>query len=220
MAMEAMNMVAAGGFSGVSYHLRRCPQGLASVLRQKTTTFGSRQSKLDHLTVPHKIVLSFQPRPLILSELLRDFQRAIAAPVHCPLPVIAAVHGACVGAGFDLITSADVRLCSADAWFQVKEVDVGLAADVGTLARLTKVVGSESWAREIAFTARRVGADEALSRGLVSQVLPSREALMKVRIRQTVFSRAIAPPDHLLLDRPHNIEPLISRWELDKFKYC
>ncbi len=53
--MAAMNMVSAGGFSGVSFHLRRCPQGVASVLCKKTTIFGSRRSKLDHLTVSSRV---------------------------------------------------------------------------------------------------------------------------------------------------------------------
>ncbi len=52
MAMVTMNMVSTGRFSGVSFHLRRCPQGVASVLCKKTPIFGSQRSKLDHLTVP------------------------------------------------------------------------------------------------------------------------------------------------------------------------
>jgi hypothetical protein len=54
--MAAMNMVSAGGFSGISFHLRTCPQGVASVLRKKTLIFGSRRSKLDHLTVPGRLL--------------------------------------------------------------------------------------------------------------------------------------------------------------------
>jgi enoyl-CoA hydratase/carnithine racemase len=84
--------------------------------------------------------------------------------------VIAAVTGHCVGGGVDLVTCADVRLCDATATFTVKEVDVGLAADVGTVQRLRDCVTSSSVAREMIFTARPVGAAEAVRIGLVSGV--------------------------------------------------
>uniref|UniRef100_A0A4W4G9Q1 Enoyl CoA hydratase 1, peroxisomal n=1 Tax=Electrophorus electricus TaxID=8005 RepID=A0A4W4G9Q1_ELEEL len=69
-------------------------------------------------------------------------------------------------------------LLSQDAWFQVKEVDIGLAADVGTLQRLPKVIGSRSLVNELALTARKMYSDEAKSSGLVSRVFPDKEALM------------------------------------------
>ena len=58
---------------------------------------------------------------------------------RCKKPVICAIHSACVGGGVDLVTATDIRLATQDAWFCVKEVDMGLAADVGTLQRLPKV---------------------------------------------------------------------------------
>merc|ERR1719277_2092022 len=102
-------------------------------------------------------------------------QDAITAIERCLKPTIAVIHGACVGAGVDLITACDVRLCSADAFFSVKEVAVGLAADVGTLARLPKIVGNDSLVRELALSARNFSAEEAKSFGLVSRVLGSTE---------------------------------------------
>ncbi len=80
-------------------------------------------------------------RGLAFRQHIIDFQDAFTAMEKCPQPVIAAVHSLCVGAGVDLITACDMRFCSADAQFCVKEVDVGLAADVGTLQRLGKVMG-------------------------------------------------------------------------------
>ncbi len=74
----------------------------------------------------------------------------------------------------DLITAADIRYCTSDAWFQIKEVDIGLAADVGTLQRLPRVVGNESLVRELAFSARKMMSDEAQSCGLVSRVFPDK----------------------------------------------
>jgi len=102
-------------------------------------------------------------------------QDAITAVENCLKPTIVVVHGACVGAGVDLITACDVRVCTSDTFFCIKEVAVGLAADVGTLARLPKVVGNDSVVRELALTARNFDANEAKSLGLISRVLPSQE---------------------------------------------
>ena len=93
----------------------------------------------------------------------------------CEKPVIAAIHSACVGAGIDMTSAADIRYCTTDAWFQIKEVDLGLAADVGTLQRFPKVIGSDSLARELAFTARKFDAKEAHECGFVSRVLENKE---------------------------------------------
>lgn len=81
--------------------------------------------------------------------------------------MIALVNGHCIGGGVDLITACDIRYCTREAWFSVREVDVGLAADIGTLQRLPKVVGNGSLAREIIYTARNFTSDEAKSLGLV-----------------------------------------------------
>lgn len=88
----------------------------------------------------------------------------------CLKPIIVGVHSACIGAGVDLITAADIRYCTDDAWFQVKEVDIGMAADVGTLQRLPKVINSQSLARELCFTGRKFDSKEAFACGLVSRV--------------------------------------------------
>ncbi len=111
-----------------------------------------------------------------LMGVIKRMQETFTCMERCPQPVIAAVHGGCVGAGVDLITACDIRVCSEDAWFSVKEVDVGLAADVGTLQRLPKVMGNQSLVRELALTARRMAAAEALTHGLVSHVLPTKDA--------------------------------------------
>lgn len=108
---------------------------------------------------------------LALRTHVHSYQDTFTAIERCPQPVVVAVHGPCVGGGVDLATACDIRLCSEDAYFCVKEVDVGLAADVGTLQRLPKVVGNDSLVRELALTARKLQAAEALSCGLVSRVV-------------------------------------------------
>ena len=77
------------------------------------------------------------------------------------------IHIQFKGGGIDLITACDIRYCSADAWFTIKEVDIGLAADIGTLSRFSKFVGNESMARELFYTARKFTAEEAKQLGLV-----------------------------------------------------
>ena len=91
-------------------------------------------------------------------------------------PVIAAVHGACLGAGVDLITACDIRLASADATFSVRETKIAMVADVGTLQRLPRVIG-DGPARELIFTGRDIDSARALSIGLVNDVLPDHESL-------------------------------------------
>ncbi|XP_075968086.1 delta(3,5)-Delta(2,4)-dienoyl-CoA isomerase, mitochondrial isoform X2 [Anarhichas minor] len=111
-------------------------------------------------------------------KVITKYQETFSVIEKCPKPVVVAVHGACVGGGVDLITACDIRLCTQDAWFQIKEVDVGLAADVGTLQRLPKVIGSRSLVNELALTARKMFADEAKSSGLVSRVFADKEAMI------------------------------------------
>lgn len=104
-------------------------------------------------------------------------QRAFSRLEAAPWPVLAAVHGACVGAGVDLVTACDLRYCTCDAVFCVKEVDVAITADLGTLQRLPAIVG-HGVAAEMALTGRRVGGEEAAAVGLVSRCLPGREELV------------------------------------------
>ncbi|KAF2217135.1 hypothetical protein CERZMDRAFT_81096 [Cercospora zeae-maydis SCOH1-5] len=106
-----------------------------------------------------------------------SYQNGISAVERCEKPVIGLFHGISYGAAVDLATAADVRYCAEGVRFSVKEVDVGLAADVGTLSRLPKVGVSYSWAKEMVYTAREFGAQEAGRVGFVSRVLGSKEEL-------------------------------------------
>jgi enoyl-CoA hydratase len=103
-----------------------------------------------------------------LRRLILDLQDTISAIERCRKPVIAAIHGACIGGGVDIAVACDLRYSSADAVFSVREVDVGLTADVGTLQRLPKLIG-EGMARELAYTGRNVSGGEARDIGLVNR---------------------------------------------------
>ncbi|KAM4605809.1 delta(3,5)-Delta(2,4)-dienoyl-CoA isomerase, mitochondrial [Discoglossus pictus] len=113
-----------------------------------------------------------------LRKKVSEYQESFSVIEKCPKPVIAAIHNACIGGGVDLITACDIRYCTQDAWFQVKEVDLGLAADVGTLQRLPQIIGSRSLVNELALTARKMMSDEAKSSGLVSRVFPDKPSLL------------------------------------------
>ncbi|GJU91004.1 delta(3,5)-delta(2,4)-dienoyl-CoA isomerase, peroxisomal, partial [Tanacetum coccineum] len=103
-------------------------------------------------------------------------QEAVSAIEKCRKVVVAAVHGACIGGGIDIITACDVRYCCEDAKFYVKEVDVGITADLGSLQRLPGIVGFGN-AMELALTGRVFGAEEAKAMGLVSKVFVSKNKL-------------------------------------------
>jgi enoyl-CoA hydratase len=103
-------------------------------------------------------------------------QRSITSVERCSKPVVAAIHGACIGGGVDLVTACDIRLCSADATFGVRETRLAMVADVGTLQRLPRIVG-RGHAAELALTGRDIDAARAKEIGLVNDVLPDVDAL-------------------------------------------
>lgn len=111
-----------------------------------------------------------------LRRKIKSMQAAITAIEQCRKPVIAAIHGACIGGGVDLITACDIRYCSEDAFFSIKEVDLAIVADLGTLQRLPSIVGYAN-AMELALTARRFSGSEAKDLGLVSKVFGSKSEL-------------------------------------------
>lgn len=95
---------------------------------------------------------------LAMQDLILNLQDSLSAIERVRFPVIAAIHGACLGAGIDLITACDMRLAAADARFAVEEISVGMAADVGTLQRLPRLI-SPSVAAELAYTGRSFSAE-------------------------------------------------------------
>jgi len=111
-----------------------------------------------------------------MRRMILDLQDTLTSLERCRKPVLVAIHGGCIGGGIDLITCADMRYCSADAYFTIKEIDIGMTADVGTLQRLPKLVG-DGITRELAYTGRKFEAEEARQMGLVNRVFESREAL-------------------------------------------
>jgi Delta3,5-Delta2,4-dienoyl-CoA isomerase len=129
----------------------------------------------------------------LFEESIELYQNSITSLEKCPKPVIACTHSAVVGAGVDLITAADIRYCTKDSWFCVKEVDIGMAADVGTLQRLPKVIGNMSLVRELCYTARKLPAKEAEHCGLVSRVFDDKNAMLEEALKIAELIAAKSP---------------------------
>jgi enoyl-CoA hydratase len=110
-------------------------------------------------------------REQLLAEAGR-MQEALTVIARSPLPFVAAVHGACVGAGLDLVAACDIRLACADAFFSLREIRIGVVADLGSLQRLPRLIGGGP-TRELALTGRDMPASEAHARGLVTAVFPT-----------------------------------------------
>ena len=108
----------------------------------------------------------------------KELQGYISSLENIRVPVIAAIHGGCVGGAVDLVTACDIRLASDDAFFCIQEINIGMAADVGTLQRLPKII-PDSKMREMAYTGRRMYAEEAKESGLVSDTFESNEKLLE-----------------------------------------
>ena len=111
-----------------------------------------------------------------LLQTIKHMQRTFTSLADCPKPVIAAIHGYCIGAGVDLITACDIRLASADAVFSVRETKIGLVADVGTLQRLPTII-DPGWVAELVYTGRDFTAAEAAEMSLVTRVYPDVDIL-------------------------------------------
>jgi len=126
-----------------------------------------------------------------LREKILYLQRSFSEVEKCRKPVIAMIHGACVGAGLDLISACDLRFTCEGAHFCLKEIDLGLVADVGSLQRLPRIVG-EGKVREWALTAKKVSAKEAFESQLVNEVFPDEQAMKQgvTLVAQTIAAKS------------------------------
>ncbi|HET7204356.1 MAG TPA: crotonase/enoyl-CoA hydratase family protein [Steroidobacteraceae bacterium] len=142
---------------------------------------------------------------------IRAYQRTASCFAETNKPVIAAVHGACLGAGVDLITACDIRLASADAVFSVRETRIAMVADIGSLQRLPRVIG-DGHAREWIFTGADYDAQRALDVQLLNAVLPDRESMLA---RALDMARAIAANSPLAVQGAKQVLGFASRREVD-----
>jgi enoyl-CoA hydratase len=115
------------------------------------------------------------------AESFRQFVLTLQNSFSCldevRVPVIAAIQGGCIGAGVDMTSACDIRYASADAFFQIQEINIGMTADVGTFPRLCKLI-PEGWVRELAYAGRRLPAAKAKEIGLVNDVFATQDAML------------------------------------------
>lgn len=123
-----------------------------------------------------------------LRRLIVDLQDCLSSVERCRKPVLAAIHGACLGGGLALAVCCDMRYVSADAQLSVKEIDLGMVADVGTLQRLPTLI-PDGLARELAYTGRALSGEEAVACGLANRLYPDQATLLS---EVTALARQIA----------------------------
>lgn len=152
-------------------------------------------------------------------EALREFifklQDCISAIEKCRKPVLAAIHRSCIGGAVDIIAACDMRYCTDDAVFSIREIDLGLVADIGTLQRLPKILNSGVVA-EMAYTGRNVGGAEAAKIGLVNRVFADKESMMKdvLAVAEQIAEKSPlcirGTKEILLYTRDHTVEESLN----------
>jgi enoyl-CoA hydratase len=145
-----------------------------------------------------------------LRRTILRLQGNLTAIETCRVPVLAAIHNTCIGGAVDMTCCADMRYATQDAVFSIREIDIGMTADVGTLQRLPKII-PDGVVRELAYTGRDMGAEEARAVGFVNKVFDDRETMMR---EVTAIARSIAKKaplavrgskEMLLYSRDHSV---------------
>lgn len=111
-----------------------------------------------------------------LRHRILELQASFSAIANCRVPVLAAIHGGCIGAAVDLAAACDMRYCTSDAYFLIQEVNIGMVADLGALQRMPLQL-PQGLLRELAYTGRKLEAEEARDKGFVNAVAPNLDAL-------------------------------------------
>lgn len=122
----------------------------------------------------------------------RELQDTLTTLEKVRFPVIAAIQGACVGGGLDLIAACDIRLASADAYFRIEEINIGMMADIGSLQRLPKLMPA-GVVRELAFTGSTLTVERAERLGVVNAIHPDAEAVVAAALEMAKRIASKAP---------------------------
>lgn len=146
-----------------------------------------------------------------LRQTICRLQDCISSIEKCGKPVIAAIHGHCIGGGIDLISACDIRIAATDSTFSIRETRIAIIADLGTLQRLPHIIG-QGWFAELALTGRDFTAEEALKMGLITRMCDSRPALVDEARRLALQIASLAPltvqgvKDVMLYNRDHGVD--------------
>lgn len=125
-------------------------------------------------------------------NLIKKWQDDLNSIIKLKVPVLVGIHNYCIGGGVDLITGCDIRYCTEDAKFSIKEIDIGMCADIGTFPRINQIIGNDSLIRELAFTGRVLDSQEALKYGLVSRVFKDKDEMVKemIKVAENISSKS------------------------------
>ncbi|KAA1171930.1 crotonase/enoyl-CoA hydratase family protein [Marinobacter salinexigens] len=161
-----------------------------------------------------------------LRRLVLQLQDSLSSLEKVRLPVLAAIHGGCIGGGLDMVCAADSRYCTQDAYFTIKETELGMTADVGTLQRLPKLM-PEGVVRELAYTGRNFSASEAQALGFVNAVYADQDAMLEAVMGIAAKIAANSPlavtgcKEMLNFTRDHSVEDSLkymATWQSGMFR--
>ena len=161
-----------------------------------------------------------------MRRLVLQLQDCFTLMEQIRIPVLTAIQGGCIGGAVDMVCTSDSRYCTSDAYFTVKETALGMTADLGTLQRLPQLI-APGLARELAYTSRKLNADEALSSGFVNQVFEDAEQMLDgvMEVAQQIASNsplAVAGTKNMLnYSRDHNVADSLeymATWQASMFQ--
>lgn len=140
-----------------------------------TSIFGSSVESSDN---PEDVEKSKRQRSAKLYDTIKHMQKSFTCLEQCRIPAIAAIQGGAIGGGVDLVTACDLRYMTEDGFLSIYEINIGMTADVGTFPRITHLL-PEGIVKELAYTGRRISAQEAKQHGLVNEIYTDHEAMLE-----------------------------------------
>ncbi len=140
-----------------------------------TSIFGNSVENSDN---PEDVEKSKRQRSAKLYDTIKHMQKSFTCLEQCRMPVIAAIQGGAIGGGVDLVTACDLRYMTKDGFLSIYEINIGMTADVGTFPRITHLL-PEGVVKELAYTGRRISAQEAKQHGLVNEIYTDHEAMLE-----------------------------------------
>jgi enoyl-CoA hydratase len=140
-----------------------------------TSIFGNSVENSDN---PEDVEKSKRQRSAKLYDTIKHMQKSFTCLEQCRMPVIAAIQGGAIGGGVDLVTACDLRYMTEDGFLSIYEINIGMTADVGTFPRITHLL-PEGVVKELAYTGRRISAQEAKQHGLVNEIYTDHEAMLE-----------------------------------------
>ena len=161
-----------------------------------------------------------------LRRVVLQLQDSLSSLEKVRLPVLAAIQGGCIGGALDLVCAADMRYCTADSYFTIKETEIGMTADVGTLQRMPKLIPA-GVVRELAYTGRKFLAAEALQQGFVNQVFDDQQQMLDgvmsiaAKIAQNSPLAVTGCKEMLNYSRDHSVEDSLkymATWQAGMFR--